>query len=59
MLVGAVTVIAPHPEFTAGAGGAGGKMTTFTVLLAVQVVPVAPALVLPQAVVNIYLARIG
>ena len=54
---GGVTTIAPQPELTTGAGGAGGKITTNTVLLTPQIpVSVVPAPVVPQAAVSIYLA---
>ena len=53
MVGGAVTVIAPQPEFTVGAEGAGGNITTFTMLLAEQPPgAVEPAAFVPQAAVN-------
>ncbi len=57
MVGGGVTTIVPQPGLTAGAGGAGGKMITFTVLLAPQgSKPGVPAGMGPQAVDKTYLA---
>jgi hypothetical protein len=56
MEVGGVTVIAPHPAFTTGAGGAGGKTTTLTMLLIHAGGPAVPAGTVPQAAVVTYLA---
>jgi len=58
-LAGAVTVNAPQPELTAGAGGAAGKITTLTVLLVAQAAGAAvSAALVPQALVNTYRAAI-
>ena len=54
---GGVTVIGPHPGFTTGAGGASGKITTFTTLLALHPAgATVPAGVDPHAAVKTYLA---
>ena len=54
---GGVTVKAPQPAVTTGAGGADGKIITLTVLLVPhEPVPVDPAVVLPQLLVNTYCA---
>jgi hypothetical protein len=56
---GAVTVIAPQGALTEGAGGAMGKITTLTMLLVAQAPgPAVNAAVVPQALVNTYLAAI-
>ena len=54
---GSVTTIGPQPLFTVGAGGAAGKITTLTVLLAPhEPIPMLPTDVLPHAAVKIYCA---
>ena len=54
---GGVTVKSPHPGLTVGAGGAGGKMTTLSILLGPHAPePVAPADVVPQFEVRTYCA---
>ena len=53
---GAVTVKAPQPALTVGAGGAGGKITTDTGSLSQVEPPVEPAVTVPQVAATTYLA---
>jgi hypothetical protein len=57
IVAGGVTVNKPQPGLTTGAGGEGGKITTFTILLSEQAF-VVPATVVPQSAAKIYCACI-
>ena len=56
---GGVTVNASQPGVTTGAVGAGGKIILLTILLVLHwLLPVVPAAVPPQSLVNTYCACI-
>jgi hypothetical protein len=56
---GGVTVNASQPGVTTGALGAAGKIKTLTILLVPHgSIPVVPAVVTPQLLVNTYCASI-